>query len=134
VGIDAPSLGVGADHPDGLLRVVDGVGLRVVPVHAHPVPENNGRHPVLIEIRDEVRPLGADIQGVVPPPAIDDHGRAGVCPAVHAMQLDGRVVNIDDALDTSGTPLAMLFFSASLMRAWLRNGERGGYRRKTLSP
>ncbi len=100
--IDVPLFRVRANRPDGLLRVVDLVGLRVVAVAAQPVSQDHRRHAVVVEERDEVRALRSHVQRVVPSARRQDHRRSGIDPCGHAMDLDRRVVDVDDALDASG--------------------------------
>ena len=98
--IDAPLGGVGAHQLDRLQHVVHRVDLGDVAVLAKPVAQDDGVDAVVEEEGDEVRSLRADHEVVVPAARHDDHGRAGVVPA-GAVQLNRRVVDVDDGVDAA---------------------------------
>ena len=90
---------------DGLQRVVHRVGLGDVAVAPQPVAQDDGVDAVVVEERDEVGALGADVQRVVPAARHEDHDRAGVDAGIDDVELDRRVVDVDDALDAAGDRL-----------------------------
>jgi hypothetical protein len=102
VGVDLPVAGVGPHHADGLLGVVHFVGLRIVSVAAQTAPQDDGVHSEIGEERHEVRALAAHVEGIVAAPRDEDHRRAGIQAALDAMHFDGRIVNVDDAVNAPG--------------------------------
>jgi hypothetical protein len=97
---------VGAYHADGLLGIIDFVSLRVVAIAAQAVAEDDGVDAVVVEEGDEVRALAADVQRVVSATRGEDNRGASVDAALDRVDLDRRVVNADDAADTSRHRLA----------------------------
>jgi len=106
VGIDAPFFGVGAHQADGLLRIVHRVLLHVVTILAQAIPQDDGADPVVVEKGNEIGAFRADIQRIVSAARYQDHGGAGVEPAIHRVNFDRRVVYVDDAVDAPRHGLA----------------------------
>ena len=59
------SFALRSHQPDRLLRIVDFIGQRIVAVPSKPVPQDDRRDAEIVEVRDEVRPFGADVERVV---------------------------------------------------------------------
>ena len=97
---------MGPHQPDGLLRVGVGVGGHVVAVLAQAVAEDHGVDAVVVEEGHEVGALGADVQRVVPAARRQDDDRPGVDAPIDRVDLDARVVDVDDARDAAGHRLA----------------------------
>ena len=89
-----------------MLGVVDLVGLRIVTVAPQAIPQDDGVDAVVVEERDEIGGLAADVQSVVPAARRQDHGSAGIEAAVNCVDFDRRVVNVDDTADSPGRGLA----------------------------
>jgi hypothetical protein len=99
---------VGAHQSYGLKRIMNRVGLDIIPVAAKPVPQNHRIDAVAIEVRHKIRALGSHVERVVPATCRQDHGRAGVDPPVDGVHLDGRIMDIDDAVDPARHRLAQV--------------------------
>ncbi len=99
VRVDSPFLGVSAYHADGLKRVVDFIGLRVITVAPQSIPQDDGVDAVVIEERNEIGRLAADVQSIVPAARRQNHRRPGIEAAIDRVYFNRRVVNVDDAVD-----------------------------------
>ena len=100
--------GVRPHQPDRLLRVGDRVGGDVVAVLAQAIAQDHRVDAVVVEERHEVGALGADVEGVVAAAGDEDHRRAGVDAAIDGVELDARVVDVDDAADAARHRLAQV--------------------------
>ena len=110
VGIDVPLLGVSAHQANGLQGIVDAVGARLVSVAAKAIPQDDGVHAVVVEERDEVGSLGAHVESSMPAAGRQDDRGARVQTAIDDVDLDRRVVNVDDAVDARRHRLAHVVF------------------------
>ncbi len=124
--VDVPFLGVSAHHAYGLLRIVHRIGLRVVPVLAQAIPQNHRIDPVVIEEGNEIRALRADVERIVSAPGHQNHRRARIQPAIHRVDFDRWVMDVDDAVDASRHRLAhvVLFGLADPLRLEKRRARR----------
>ena len=98
----------------------------VVAVAAQAVAQDDGVDAVVVEERNEVGALAADVQRVVPAARRQDDRRAGVEAAVDRVHFDGRIVDVDDAADPARHGLAHVvdFGLADLVRLEVRRAGR----------
>jgi hypothetical protein len=97
---------VRSHQADGLLRVVHFVGTRIVSVAAQPAPQDDGVDAVVIKEGNEICALGTDVEEVMTPARHKDDSSASVKPSFDGVHLDGRVVYVDDAVNSAGHRLA----------------------------
>src|SRR5206468_873521 len=97
-----PLLGVRADQTDRLESIVHRISLDVISIAAQTIAEDDGVHAMVVEEGNEVGALRADIECVVSPSRRENDGGARIDAAFHRVQLDGRVVDVDNAADPSG--------------------------------
>jgi hypothetical protein len=88
-------------QPDGLKGVVNFVGLRVVSVAAQAIPQDDGVDAVVVEEGYEIGALRADVESVVPAARGQDRRSACVEPGIDRVDFNGRVVDVDDAVDAN---------------------------------
>ena len=106
--IDPERRGVRPHQADRLLRIGDGVRGDVVAVLPQAVAQDHRVDAVVVEERHEVGALGADVEGVVAAAGDEDHHRPGVDAAIDGVELDARVVDVDDAADAPRHRLAQV--------------------------
>src|SRR5690606_1293530 len=78
VRVYAELFGVGTNQTNCLEGIGHRIGLRIVAVAAQAVPQDDGIHTVVVEERNEVCALGADIQGPVSATGGKDDRGAGI--------------------------------------------------------
>lgn len=123
--VDAPLRGTRPRETDRLHCVADGVDFGDVAVVAQPIAQDDGVDAVVVEIRDEVPTLRADVERAVSAAGDDDdRGPVLVPGSTVCTSIDGLWM-LTMLWIRPGTPFVMLYCSASRTRDALRDGEPG---------
>src|SRR6266404_6047866 len=97
---------------------MDRVGLHVIAIPPQAVPEDDGVHSVVVEIRNKIGAFRANIEGIVSASGREDDSSTRVDAAFHRMHFYGWVVDVNNAVDPAGHGLAevvLLGFAKSIV-------------------